>query len=1139
MPLDDRLVEMLMQAEDLRAQGGTVEPAELCKDCPELLPELVRLLRGTDAVQQLLSAPVSATQPDGRAVATAVPPGVLPQVRGYEIQRELGRGGMGVVYEANQQALGRRVALKVLPTLPGQDPRRVSRFKREVRAAARLHHTNIVPVFEVGEDAGLWFYAMQYIPGQPISDVLSAIRRHAPGSVGLGGSSPDADPARYFREVATAGKQVAEALACAHDHGVLHRDIKPANLIADDSGRVWVTDFGLAKIENEDLTQSGTVLGTLRYAAPEQIRGAPDARSDLYSLGLTLYELLTLKPAFDADSPLQLLDRVAHTEPPRPRSIDPRIPADLETIVLKAIDKEPARRYQSAGELAADLQRFLADEPIRARPIGIGERLVRWARRRPALAALSCGLLLVTVLGFAGITWQWSVAVAARGTAEHEKEHVEQLFQELHAKHETILRQMYRANIVAATDALQLTNTSAVRNALAATPESQRGWEWRHLFNQLDISRAVLRGHERPVLAVAIRPDGRRAVSIASDGSLRLWDPAGGTLIAQLAGLATAESPPLGKTRLPLTPDGRWVVYAPGDGTLRVTDTETGQPGRVIRSPHGSILDFDVSRDGKRVAGIIDGRSIDILSLPDGDPVASVPCASGRDNRDLFFSPDGQSLACISGEDRTVRILDIAQGKQRTVLAGHTSDIDVLVYSPDGTRLATGSNYPDDTVRLWDAATGAALAVLKGHKNRVTALAFSPDGRRLASGSTDHTLCLWDAIEGRAIATLRGHTAAPWRLAFNPAGTRLASAAGDQTVRLWDGISGEPIAVLRGHADDTSDVTFSADGKLLASSSVDRTVRLWDLELVERSGVLRGHGSFVYDVVFSPDGERVASVAWDGTARTWDATTGRSLAVLEHESPLLLSVAFAPDGQQLAVLERNHSRVTVWDTTTRQKKLALPLPEVGLGNSRVAISRSGDLLAAGASDGTIHLWKLPQGTATGVLRGHTGRVTSLAFRPDGQQLATVAGEKAIWLWDVPARNRTAALPAVADSVYHLAYSADGRLLAGAAGKDVYLWDVPQQQELAVLHHGVQVFAVAFSPETGRVPSRLAAGCADNAIRLWDVATASEVADLRGHEAYVHAVAFSPDGTRLVSGSGDGTVRVWDSLSVQERAARRK
>ncbi len=393
----------------------------------------------------------------------------------YRLVREVGRGGMGVVYEAVQENLGRHVALKVLPFSGAADAHRLERFRREARAAANLHHTHIVPVFGVGEQDGVHYYAMQFIQGQGLDSVLHELRRlrgppeadAAPpsrqrpdlsagiaaslvkgsfaGSVaarpaGGDGSTNrgpgDATPTRgsssdlgaqvaqsdgsYFRGVARLAAQAAEALAYAHAQGVLHRDIKPSNLLLDTQGTLWVTDFGLAKVEGTDeLTSPGDVVGTLRYMAPERFRGQADARGDLYSLGLTLYELATRRPAFAAVERAQLLDRVQHEEPARPRRLDPGLPRDLETIILKATAKEPAGRYQTAAELAEDLRLFLGDQPIRARRTPWHERTWRWCRRNPALARLTAALatLLLLVAVGATIAAYWFSALAQ---SEHE-----------------------------------------------------------------------------------------------------------------------------------------------------------------------------------------------------------------------------------------------------------------------------------------------------------------------------------------------------------------------------------------------------------------------------------------------------------------------------------------------------------------------------------------------------------------------------------------------------------------------------------------------------------------------------------------------------------------------------------------------
>jgi tetratricopeptide (TPR) repeat protein len=414
--------------------------------------------------------------------------GPLKQLGDYRIIREVGRGGMAIVYEAEQESLGRHVALKVLLAHSRLNPEQTTRFQREARAAARLHHTNIVPVYGVGEHEGVLYYVMQFIPGQALDEVLHEVRRlrrqrataqpqeadrprssrngtvaasatdvawelltgrFAALDAGSGDSGPASDSARaptgtigelespalraeprapyvsptladdrspsigppdssslsgparsFWRGVARIGVQVAEALEYAHAQGVLHRDIKPSNLLLDLHGTVWVADFGLAKLADQaDLTHTGDVVGTWRYMAPERLRGESDPRSDVYSLGLTIYELLALRPAFDGATREELIRQVSFGVPLSPRKVNPDVPRDLETIVLKAMEREPAGRYQTAGEMAADLRCFLEDRPPRARRSGPAERVWRWARRNPALAGMSAvaAVLLVAV----------------------------------------------------------------------------------------------------------------------------------------------------------------------------------------------------------------------------------------------------------------------------------------------------------------------------------------------------------------------------------------------------------------------------------------------------------------------------------------------------------------------------------------------------------------------------------------------------------------------------------------------------------------------------------------------------------------------------------------------------------------------
>lgn len=389
-------------------RGERVEIEEYAERYPLIAAVLRQMLPSLGLVGKLNSLTMAAQHGIG---STITPPEYLGE---YHILREIGRGGMGVVYEAQQKSLGRRVALKVLPFHRLMDPLYLKRFQREAQAAARLHHTNIVPVFGVGELEGIHFYAMQFIVGQGLDRVIKE-RTDQKVSAALS----DQSFSQFCRSVARIGVQIAEALAYAHSQGILHRDIKPSNLLLDSAGTVWVTDFGLAKADStEDLTHTGDLVGTLRYAAPERLAGQSDARSDVFSLGLTLYELLTLRPAYDEKSQGRLVQQVTAAEPPPPRRLDRRIPRDLNTIIQKATAREPERRYATATEMSRDLQRFMEDRPIEARRASHLEQIWRWCRRNPALAGLTAAFFAALILGLGAVLWQWRLTDRQRQEAE-------------------------------------------------------------------------------------------------------------------------------------------------------------------------------------------------------------------------------------------------------------------------------------------------------------------------------------------------------------------------------------------------------------------------------------------------------------------------------------------------------------------------------------------------------------------------------------------------------------------------------------------------------------------------------------------------------------------------------------------------
>jgi WD40 repeat protein/serine/threonine protein kinase len=1221
---------------------------ELADDIREFFPALVEMEQVKEERKEL---------PEG----SPLPP--LERLGDYRILREIGRGGMGIVYEAEQVSLGRHVALKVLPQKLRMDARMRQRFEREARAAAKLHHTNIVPVFGVGEHEGMPYYVMQFIPGLGLDKVLEELQKMPPGTTGpfrtpqptggelrvssgaaadgahslvsgafipaaaernradgavvkptpstgpapLPASGQASDPSSgssssvplpgaghagikrslsYWQSVAHLGVQVADALEYAHRQGIQHRDIKPSNLLLDTRGIVWVTDFGLAKAEGaENLTASGDVLGTLRYMAPEAFDGKTDARSDIYSLGLTLYELLALRPAFDAADRARLIKQVTTAEPTRLDTVNPAIPRDLVTIVQKAIAHEPQRRYATAGALAADLQRFLDDQPIQARRESALEQLARWSRHHSGIAAslaFIAVLLVAVAVGSAIAAWRFERLADEKARLAGEKElalgQAEEAADRAQRRGDAERWERYQSNIAAATGALQLHNSGAARTALDAAPREHRNWEWQYLHSQLDGARfvlavpggsvvaplalspsgrhiavccrdhqraylydlatgrpaAVLRGHSGVVAGLAYRPDGKQLVTCGTDNTLRFWDPATGR---ELASWPIPAGPTQWGTLTSLvySPDGSRLVYFVPDGaagTTRLWDAAAGKELAVL-GEWSDIRHTAVFRpDGLRVAAS-DREYVRLCDAATGRPLAR--CGPhGGPVACLAYSPDGKRIA--SGcyfTSYTIHLWDGASGKEVAKLPGHTAGILALHFSPDGSRLLSCSDYPDNTARLWDVATGRLLGVLAGHANYVTTFAFSPDGRRVATGSGDQTARLWDGRTGQQLAVLRGHTARIWHVAFSPDGTRVVTASDDATLRLWDATTGEPIAVLQGHvAAFECNPVFTPDGAHLVSGSLDGTVRVWDVQLLERNGILRGHERFVYDVAMSPDGEQVASAAWDGSACLWDATTGRRTGLLQHPTKIITAVAYHPDGRQLATVERDRG-VTLWDVASGKAVRTIAAPAgYWLADTRVAFSPEGTLLAAGSADGTVRLWDTSSGREVAQLKGHEKCATDVAFHPDGSLLAAAGEDHTVRLWDVATREPVAVLRGHTDMVWRLAFSPDGELLAsGSHDKTVRFWDAQTGESRGTIAVGSEVYGLAFSPDG----LRLAAGCRDNTVRLFDVAARQQVAELRGHGDYVHAVAWSPDGTRLVSGSGDTTVRVWDALPAAVRA----
>jgi WD40 repeat protein len=1016
---------------------------------------------------------------------------------------------MGIVYKARHRDLQRTIALKMLRGAAVVDPEFRDRFRAEAEAVACLQHPNIIQVFEIG--------TVEPLPGELCPRPFISLEFVEGGSLAARTVTPQAPP--YAARMV---EKLARAVHAAHRLGVIHRDLKPTNVLLTAEGEPKVADFGLAKqlgaerdSQGRFVTQAGIILGTPEYMAPEQVASAPPSPAmDIYALGVILYELLTARTPFQGATSEETMYLVWHQEPVSPRRLQPGLPRDLETICLKCLEKAPGKRYASAEALADDLARWADGLPIQARPIGTLERTVRWARRNPAVAALSTAVVVVAVAGLSGVVWKWREAQihadAAETAAAEAREHLAAERWE-----------RYRANIVASSSALQLHNVGAARRSLEDAPEELRNWEWDHFHTQLDAARHVLRW-DGVVDAASITPDGRTVAVMTPDNQVRVWD----TLRQEEVGtLQTDAQAPVGTI---MSPDGKSVAYETKDHAIVLKDIATDRVGATLRGHDQTIVSLRFNRDSTRLASGSKDRTIRVWDTRTGQPLQVF---RGYQATALIIdlSSDGHRFAALEENGRTFQVQEVETG--RTIATcNHENPIVGGMFSPQADRLVLVERYPSTALQLWDLTTAHAPVVMRGHSNQATWVTFSPDGTRIASCAMDSTIRLWNGVTGDLIATLEGQRGWVAHAEFSPDSGRLVSAARDHTVRIWNAVTGAPLAVLDGHTDEVHAAAYLPDGKSIVSAARDGTVRLWDAERAERNNTLRGHTNFVYDVAFHPDGQRMASAAWDGTVRLWEVTTGRQISVLNHGvKTIVMAVAFDPAGRLLATIARDQ-KVRLWDIAGSREVHAWSIPTDGWRDTRLTFSPQGDLLAAGDGNGAIHLWDVRSRAEVAVLGAHRDVVRDVAFSPDGRWLASAADKEdpAIRIWDVALREQVQVLEGHLACVNALAWSGDSRLLAsGSSDGTVRLWDTGAWREAGALKHGTNVYGLAFARY--RSGARLASACADHTIRLWDVGTHQEVAELRGHAEYVHAIAFSRDGTRLASASGDFTVRIWDTV----------